>query len=561
MLACMGYSELIKSLDTIRMYVRSFYVYGFKGRKDFAGKSGRTYDDERRRLENYLAPFMSFRTDESGKVSFVSIDSRRTSRNPLYKIFKAKSFTAMDISLHFMPMDILHGPDEEKSLARILDEISSVYLDGFSTDLLPEESTLRKKLREYCELGLLCARKDGKTMLYRRAVSPDISPDDGGSGLADLISFFSEAAPCGVIGSFMLDKLGSAAQEESDIFEFKHHYISSSIESDLLCTIFEAIRERRSLILTQQKNGRDHPFSLEVVPLVVYQSTQGGRLYLMAYNRRKKYFMPLRVDYILSIKLGEIYEGWEQKRAEFNQVRKHILGVALKMDKKHNDVQTTHVSFTVRFGDEEEFIYERLVREKRIGEVTRFDRNTARFDADDFTAAGYIANFRTALQAVHEKRILRLEYRGRDGRTKKFSCQPCKMEYSGKDGKFRLVSMRKHHRITCNMGRITDCRIVQSPDECADELSPSENRTVTLEIYDERKALERAMYEFAHFEKSCIPAGDGVYRLTLSYDSRDETELVIRVLAFGPMVKVTAPAAFAAIVKDRIRRQLELMRE
>ena len=278
----------------------------------------------------------------------------------------------------------------------------------------------------------------------------------------------------------------------------------------------------------------------------------------MAYNRRKKYFMPLRVDYILSIKLGEIYEGWEQKRAEFNQVRKHIWGVALKMDKKHNDVQTTHVSFTVRFGDEEEFIYERLVREKRIGEVTRFDRNTARFDADDFTAAGYIANFRTALQAVHEKRILRIEYRGRDGRTKKFSCQPCKMEYSEKDGKFRLVSMRKHHRITCNMGRITDCRIVQSPDECADELSPSENRTVTLEIYDERKALERAMYEFAHFEKSCIPAGDGVYRLTLTYDSRDETELVIRVLAFGPMVKVTAPAA---IVKDRILRQQELMRE
>lgn len=27
----MGYSELIKSLDTIRMYAWSFYVYGFKG--------------------------------------------------------------------------------------------------------------------------------------------------------------------------------------------------------------------------------------------------------------------------------------------------------------------------------------------------------------------------------------------------------------------------------------------------------------------------------------------------------------------------------------------------
>ena len=59
-----------------------------------------------------------------------------------------------------------------------------MYLDGFSTDLLPEESTLRKKLREYCELGLLCVRKDGKTMLYRRAVSPDISTrTTAGAGL------------------------------------------------------------------------------------------------------------------------------------------------------------------------------------------------------------------------------------------------------------------------------------------------------------------------------------------------------------------------------------------
>lgn len=45
--------------------------------------------------------------DENDKVTFLSIDSRHTTHNPLYKIFKAKSFTAMDISLYFMLMDIL----------------------------------------------------------------------------------------------------------------------------------------------------------------------------------------------------------------------------------------------------------------------------------------------------------------------------------------------------------------------------------------------------------------------------------------------------------------------
>ena len=46
----MAYSELIKNLDTLRTYIRSFYIYGFKTRDQFFGKSPRTYDDEKRRL-------------------------------------------------------------------------------------------------------------------------------------------------------------------------------------------------------------------------------------------------------------------------------------------------------------------------------------------------------------------------------------------------------------------------------------------------------------------------------------------------------------------------------
>ena len=74
----MAYSELIKNLDTLRTYIRSFYIYGFKTRKQFFGKSLSIYDDEKRRLENYLDGYMTFRPDENGKVTFLSIDSRYT---------------------------------------------------------------------------------------------------------------------------------------------------------------------------------------------------------------------------------------------------------------------------------------------------------------------------------------------------------------------------------------------------------------------------------------------------------------------------------------------------
>ena len=372
----MAYSELIKSLDTLRMYIRSFYLYGFKGREGFSQKSARTYDDEKRRIENYLSGYMAFRQDAGGKVTFVSIDSRQVSRNPFYTVFKAKSFTAQDIFIHFSLMDILYAPEVKLTLREILDEMGSVYLDGFSPSLMPEESGVRKKLKEYEALGLVRAEKQGKAMLYSRADSPGLS------ALQDAVSFFSEAAPCGILGNFLLDKYPAAEQKACDVFAFRHHYLTSAIESDFLCMAFEAIRDHRFLNLNQGKGGDKRIMGLEVVPLMIYQSTQGGRMYLMAYRRNGRYFLALRFDYILSMKLGGVYDGFEQKRAEFELLRKNIWGVALKQNKKHNDISTEHVTFTVRFGEGEEYIYQRLLREKRYGTVTLLDGHTARFDAD-----------------------------------------------------------------------------------------------------------------------------------------------------------------------------------
>ena len=40
----MAYSELIKSFERIRNYMREFYVYGFKSREEYSIKSARSYD-------------------------------------------------------------------------------------------------------------------------------------------------------------------------------------------------------------------------------------------------------------------------------------------------------------------------------------------------------------------------------------------------------------------------------------------------------------------------------------------------------------------------------------
>ena len=207
----MAYSELIKNFDRIRDYMRDFYLSGFKSRNEYTKKSARSYDDERRRVESWLGDYMSFRQTPDGKNVFLSIDSRATQHNPLYAAWKTKSFTDGDITLHFILFDILHDPGVSLTLNELMGEIDG-YLASFREPKAFDESTVRKKLQEYVKEGVVTAEKKGRAVYYARA---EELPVPGG----DVLDFFSEAAPLGVIGSFLLDRLPG----HESCFAFKHH--------------------------------------------------------------------------------------------------------------------------------------------------------------------------------------------------------------------------------------------------------------------------------------------------------------------------------------------------
>ena len=227
----MAYNELIKSFERVRAYMREFYVYGFKSRTEYDAKSARSYDDERRRLESWLGDYMRFAQTPEGKNVFLSVDSRVTRKNPLYKAWKAKSFTDGDITLHFAIFDILYKPEIKKTLAELIEAIDELLSSSITFD----ESTLRKKLKEYADEGIIQIEKEGRRVLYSRSADTDIS------SLSDIIDFSSEVAPCGVIGSFLQDK----QQEHSELFSFKHHYITSAMDSEVTAALFDAIRSHR----------------------------------------------------------------------------------------------------------------------------------------------------------------------------------------------------------------------------------------------------------------------------------------------------------------------------
>lgn len=382
-----SYSELIKNFEKIRAYMRDFYVYGFKSRDDYGSmgnKSTRSYDDERRRLESWIGDYMSFVRTPEGKNVFISIDSRTIRHNPLYSAWKAKSFTDGDITLHFIIFDILYDPSVKYTVSELLSKIDEKYLSGFENPMMFDESTVRKKLKEYCEAGIVIAEKEGRKVYYRRADSTDITD------LNDVLHYFSEAAPCGVVGSFILDK----EKSDNDAFTFKHHYITDAIDSDVLTTLFTAMHEKRAVMISNLSRHRDLPRRNRIIPLRIFISVQNGRQHLLAYLPEYNLFHSYRVDYLSNVKLEDPAPRFDELRAELDRMQNKMWGVRVKRNKGGVE-HLEHVEFTVKVEDDEEYIVNRLHREKRIGTVEKLDKNTYRFSADVYDSSEMIPWIRT----------------------------------------------------------------------------------------------------------------------------------------------------------------------
>lgn len=183
-------------------------------------------------------------------------------------------------------------------------------------------------------------------------------------------------------------------------------------------------------------------------------------------------------------------------------------------------------------------------------DVIVFDKYS---DGDNYTDEVYIANFRLILDAIRNKYPLHIETLNRKGDPVYRTVFPEYLEYSEKDDKFRLIGAGSRFGNTINLGRIISCKLSEKPFEINHgKRNAARPRSVIFELTDHRNALERVLLHFAHFEKTAERIDGDRYSVTVNYDKEDETEIVIRVLSFGPMIKVTAPQHFVDLIKQRL---------
>lgn len=375
----MAYSELIKNFEKVRSYMREFYAYGFKGRDEIGSRSARVYDDEYRRVKAWLEGYMDAYYNASGKKVFLSIDSRAVFHNPLYAAFRAKSFTDMDITLHFYLLDILSdGPATVKDcLAQLLDRYPAEAGAAF-----PDESTVRNKLKEYERMGILESRKEGRTLLYAlRRETVDIA------AWKDAIYFFSETNPLGVIGSYF-------PQDITPPFEFKHQYFLGALDSEVFYDLCACMREKRGVELTTFSRHRKQEFHHIMYPARFYLSTQTGRQYLLAFHYRYKRPMFFRLDCIRKVKALGVEKHVEKYEAFWQSFDPCLWGVS------EGDHTLDHLEMLIHVEPDEFFIVERLQREKRHGKVEQVDTSTWRFSADVYDATELLPWIRTFIGRI-----------------------------------------------------------------------------------------------------------------------------------------------------------------
>ncbi|SOC31792.1 conserved hypothetical protein [Brochothrix thermosphacta] len=356
------FNELIKEFNSIRLYAREFYINGFKLREEFREKSLRSYDNERRRIESYLHQYIESEQNSNGKSIRLELKQQQPAANPFFKLWQTKSFTKNDIFLHFTLLDCLVN-DNLLSLTQLTELLHDCYLSQFDEAPTFSEITVRNKLKEYCQLGVLQEVENEKRLSYKIAAPLHIS-----ANLIPVLHFFKEVMPGGVVGQFLLNQIDSDSESP---FAFKHHFIVHTLDEQIALNCLEAISLHCSLKVMQY-NGKE----TDITPLSLYVSTETGRQYLVGYLH-KKLLTSIRLDNIKEVRMMDSIINYPKIKQRF------ALKKNTSWNGSFNRQPLKHLRVLLRVQEgTEDYLITRLAREQRMGTSKRLDSKTIVFEIE-----------------------------------------------------------------------------------------------------------------------------------------------------------------------------------
>ncbi len=189
-------------------------------------------------------------------------------------------------------------------------------------------------------------------------------------------------------------------------------------------------------------------------------------------------------------------------------------------------------------------------------------------DGDPYDDETYRSHFQVLLHAQKKRQYVDIDYNAPSGKRVHHYYVPARLEYSVKNDKFRLLAFKhtggQAMRLELlNIARIQNIRTTKKTLASAVDLNALIQNSyykepLRLRIVNERNALERAMLHFANYEKNTVKIDENTYECLIYYNQNMETELLIEVLSFGPMLTVLGNEKFLSLLKARLERQTQI---
>ena len=187
-------------------------------------------------------------------------------------------------------------------------------------------------------------------------------------------------------------------------------------------------------------------------------------------------------------------------------------------------------------------------------DIVYYDRHG---DGDPFEAESYRNCFTAMLTALRDRKQVEITYHPRAKKeTATHKGTVLSVEYSGKDDAFRFRFAHDRFLSTINAAGLIRVIVTDTP---ADTVSDNEDKeTVVLSVEDKRNSLARALLHFSDLKKETTALEDDRWQMTLHYEKEDETEILIRILSFGPFLKILSPESMREKLKTRLKKQTEI---
>lgn len=193
---------------------------------------------------------------------------------------------------------------------------------------------------------------------------------------------------------------------------------------------------------------------------------------------------------------------------------------------------------------------------------------------DRYHSIGHKPNagfFKAIVSALHKCVRLQIKYTDGKGRKYEGTYCPLHIEYSKRDDRFRLYVVDDASKCVhiMNIDGITGINSCGSSFDRNDyqkmlsDFLQENSGSITVEFIDTKNIPDRLLNEFAPWRKRCelINPETKLYSFTLYYHKYDEKDVLIRLMSYGPYIRIVDKDHFVyKELMKRVEKQNELFR-